>query len=78
MMKKTIFSALILQVALMAHAQTLNVETGSVIYQIPAVQAGEMIYENGKTVTILGKVFTLTDINQIYIDDAEVTDNNVT
>lgn len=77
MMKKTIFSVLILQVALMAHAQTLNVETGSVIYQIPAVQAGEMIYENGKTVTILGKVFTLTDINQIYIDDAEVTDNTV-
>ena len=35
--------------------QTLNVQMGQVVYQIPAAQAGEMVYQDGKTVTILNK-----------------------
>ena len=58
-------------------AQTLNVEVGQVTYQIPAEQAGEMVYEDGQTLTIMGKIFTLTDISQMYIDGTEVTDSTV-
>ena len=60
-----------------AMAQTLNVEVGSVTYQIPAGQAGEMVYADGTSVTILNKVYTIDDITRMYIDDAEVVDNTV-
>lgn len=58
-------------------AQTLNVQVGSVTYQFPAEQCGEMIYQDGKTLTILNKEFSLSDIGAITIDNAEVTDNQV-
>ena len=57
---------------------TLNVVESQTIFQIPAGQAGEMIYEDGQTLTILGRAFTLADISQMYIDDTEVKDSTVT
>ena len=71
----TLSAALLLTLTLAA--QTMNVEMGQVVYQIPAAQAGEMVYENGTTLTILNKVYELTDISCIYIDDSEVEDNTV-
>ena len=71
----TLFAALLLTLAMAA--QTLNVQLGQVVYQIPAAQAGEMIYENGTTLTILNKVYELSSISSIYIDDTEVEDNTV-
>lgn len=59
-------------------AQTMNVVVGSVTYQFPATQAGEMTYDSGTTLSILGKTFTLTDIDEMYVDDTAVTDNLVT
>ena len=59
------------------HAQTLNVETDHITYQIPIVQIGEMTFQNGQTVTILGKNYAIEKINQIVIDDTEVTNNTV-
>ena len=61
-----------------AMAQTLNVEVGGVTYQIPADQAGEMVYADGTSVTILNKVYAIDDITRMYIDDAEVVDNTET
>lgn len=58
-------------------AQTLNVQVGSVTYQIPAAQAGEMIYAEGSSVTILNKVYPLSDISRMYIDATKVEDNTV-
>ena len=58
-------------------AQTLNVRVGSVIYQFPAAQTGEMTYADGSTVTIMGKTFTLADIDAMTVDDSEVKDNTV-
>lgn len=58
-------------------AQTLNVEIGSVTYQIPAAQAGEMVFTDGTNITILNKVFVIEDITRMYIDDTEVGDNTV-
>lgn len=60
-----------------AMAQTLNVTVGNVTYQFPASQTGEMTYANGTTLTILNKVFNVSDITSMKVDDSEVTDNAV-
>ncbi|MCR4994681.1 MAG: carbohydrate-binding domain-containing protein [Bacteroidales bacterium] len=76
-MKKifTLLTALVLTVA--AGAQTLNVTVGSVTYQFPAAQTGEMTYASGTTLTIMGKAFTISDIDAMSVDGTEVTDNTV-
>ncbi len=76
-MKKTlaIISALLLTIA--AEAQTLNVKVGSVIYQFPATQTGDMTYSDGISLTIMGKTFTLTDIDNMTIDNTQVTDGAI-
>lgn len=71
----TTLLAVVATVATMA--QTLNVEAGSVTYQIPAAQAGEMLYTDGTTLTILEKEYALSDITRMYVDDSEVEDNTV-
>ena len=59
-------------------AQTMNVVVGSVTYQFPAVQTGDMTYSDGTSLTILGKTFAISDIEKIYVDETAVTDNLVT
>ena len=61
----------------MAMAQTLNVVVGEITYQIPALQAGDMVYGDATTLTIMGKTFNVTDIATMYVDATEVTDNTV-
>jgi len=77
-MKKifALISALVLTIA--ATGQTLNVKVGNVIYQYPASQTGEMTYTDGSKLTILGKTFSLSDIDAMTVDNTEVTDNRVT
>ena len=77
-MKKifALISALVLTIA--ATGQTLNVKVGNVIYQYPASQTGEMTYSNGSKLTIMGKTFSLSEIDAMTVDNAEVTDNRVT
>ena len=60
-----------------AGAQTLNVKVGSVTYQFPASQTGEMTYANGETLTIMGKTFSLTDITAMTVDNSEVSDGTI-
>lgn len=76
-MKKiyALFTALLLTIT--AVAQTLNVKIGSVTYQFPASQTGDMYYSDGTAVTIMGKTFTLSEIDAMTVDNAEVTDNTV-
>ena len=76
-MKKVyaLLTALLLTIA--AAAQTLNVQVGSVTYQFPASQCGEMTYSDGATLTIMGKAFALSDISSMTVDDTKVTDNLV-
>ena len=63
--------------AISAAAQTLNVTVGSVTYQFPATQTGDMNYTDGTTLTIMGKSFTLSDITSMDIDYSSVTNNQV-
>ncbi|MGI6231759.1 MAG: carbohydrate-binding domain-containing protein [Prevotella sp.] len=61
-----------------AVAQTLNVVVGNVTYAVPASEAGTMTYSDGTSLTILNKTFSISDIDNIYVDDTEVTDDAVT
>ena len=68
---------IVLVLTIAAGAQTLNVKVGSVTYQFPASQTGDMTYANGETVTIMGKTFTLADITAMTVDDSKVTDGTI-
>lgn len=70
------FIAAIVAVLCMS-AQTLNIKVGQVIYAVPAIQAGEMVYENGSNLTVMGKTLSLADITGMYVDATEVVDNMV-
>lgn len=76
-MKKIMAIGAALLATLGASAQTLNVVVGEVTYKIPAVQAGEMIYSDGTQLAILGKVFQMSEVTRMYVDDSAVTDNSV-
>ena len=64
-------------VTVAAMAQTLNVEVGSVTYQIPAADAGSMLYADGTSLTIADNTYAIADITRIYVDDAVVGDTAV-
>ncbi|MBO4672767.1 MAG: carbohydrate-binding domain-containing protein [Bacteroidaceae bacterium] len=76
-MKKVSVFLMTLMLTIAAMGQTLNVKVGSVTYQFPASQTGEMTYEDGETLTIMGKTFVLADIDAMTVDETEVTDNQV-
>lgn len=76
-MKKFCFIIAALLLAIAAEAQTLNVNVGNVTYQFPSSQTGDMTYSDGTTLTILNKAFTLTEIDNMTVDESSVTDNTV-
>lgn len=76
-MKRTIALMATSIITSVALAQTLNVTVGSVTYQFPASQTGEMTYTDGTMLTIMNKSFVLSDISNIKVDNTEVTDNTV-
>ena len=76
-MKKLLTLLSVVLVAITAMAQTLNVQVGNVTYQFPASQTGEMIYNDGTTLTILNKTFTLNEISSMTIDNTEVADGTI-
>ena len=78
-MKKTIGLVISgLAISGLLTAQTLNVQVGNVRYMFPAAQTAQMPYENGSTLTVMGKVFNLSEIDSMYVDETAVTDNTVT
>ena len=76
-MKRILLAISIQLSAISLLAQTLNVQVGNVTYQFPAEQAGLMTYSDGTTLTVMGKVFTLSDVDNMYVDETAVTDNLV-
>lgn len=76
-MKKILTSICALVLAIAAGAQTLHVKMGCVTYLFPASQTGDMTYNDGTTLTVMGKNFELSEISGITIDDTPVTDNLV-
>lgn len=76
-MKRILTSICALVLTIAAGAQTLNVQVGSVTYQFPASQTGEMTYADGTSLTIMGKTFTLADISSMTVDETSVTDGTI-
>lgn len=76
-MKRTLLYIIALVLTIAAMGQTLNVKVGNVTYLFPSTQTGEMTYANGETVTIMGKTFSPSDIDEMTVDNASVTDNLV-
>ena len=77
-MKKTIGLVISgLAVSGLLTAQTLNVQVGNVRYMFPAVQTAQMPYDSASTLTVMGKVFNLSEIDSMYVDETAVTDNTV-
>ena len=76
-MKKSLFLTIALLLTIVAWAQTLNVKVGSVTYQFPAAQTGEMTYADGTSLTIMGKTFTLADVDEMTVDDSEIADDAI-
>ena len=76
-MKKIYALLTVLLLTIESTAQTLNVQVGSVTYQFPAAQCGEMTYSSGTTLTILNKTFALSDITAMTVDNTEVTDGSI-
>ena len=59
-------------------AQTLNVTTSDgVTYKFPAARTGDMVYNQGTSLTIMGKTFAVGDIASMSIDNSSVKDNEV-
>lgn len=77
-MKKILTLLTTLTLAITAAGQTLNIKVGSVTYLFPAAQTGDMDYAEGKTLTVMGKTFTLADIDEMSVDGTDVKDNTVT
>lgn len=76
-MKKVYAILMALALTLVAGAQTLNVRVGSVTYQFSSAQTGEMNYTDGQTLSVQGKIFNLSEIDEMTVDETEVTDNAV-
>ena len=76
-MKKKYVLLTVLVLTTVAEAQTLNIKTGSVIYQFPALQTGDMNYTDGTSLTVMDKTFSLSDIDAMTIDNTEVKNNAV-
>ena len=76
-MKKIYALLMTLVLTIAAVGQTLNVKVGNITYQFPAAQTGDMTYADGTTLTVMGKVFSLSDIDAMTVDDSEVIANQV-
>lgn len=84
-MKQLIFILLTYVIAITATAQSMNVKMGDVTYLFYAEQMGEMMFgnqnenENGNTVTIMGKIFDVDDIDEItYVLSGTSADASLT
>lgn len=76
-MKKSFFIIGALAMAITAKAQTLNLAVGEVTYHFPAAQVGDMTFASGTSLTIMGKEFNVDDVTRAYIDDSEISGNEV-
>ena len=52
-MKRVYALLTLVMLTIAAAGQTLNVRVGSVVYQFPADQTGEMTYSGGTTLTVM-------------------------
>ncbi len=76
-MRRTICLATFVAMCLTLFGQTLNVKKGNIVYQFAASQAGDMVYDNASTLTVMGATLAIGDITKMYVDDAAVSEGTV-
>ncbi len=77
-MKKIYSTLAALLLTITAGAQTLNVNTSDgTVWQFPSASTGDMTYSDGTSLTIMNKVFTISDISSMTVDETSVTNNLV-
>ena len=78
-MKRILISIIVLtSLVFTTSAQTLNVSTGNVTTIVSAQDAGTMTYsDGGRTLTVCGKSFNVSDIDKIFVNQREVVGNMV-
>lgn len=76
-MKKIYLVITAIMLTMTVAAQTLSVKTGSVTYLFPSTQTGDMTYNDGETLTVMGKTFIMSDINEMAVVETAVTNNTV-
>ena len=81
-MKRTLTLLTVLSLTIAAEAQTLNIQTGNVVYQFPAAQTGDMTFTDGTQLTVLaqyveptcsGAHVTIQQTNSDAVDGNEIT-----
>ena len=58
-------------------AQTMWVVTGQIKWGFNTTQLGQMPIANATTLTVLDKVFNIGDIDEIYVDNTALADDNI-
>lgn len=76
-MKKFLIFPAVLLGCLMTNAQSINFSNGSVVYNFPAEITGEMTF-SGESITVVNRIFDLSEWSQIKVNDEKLTDNTVT
>lgn len=74
---RTIIASLLLSLYSFVNAQTLNIVENGITYRFPAAQAGDMLYADGISLTVMGRPFALSSVDSMYIDASVVIDNTV-
>ncbi|MBB3703512.1 carbohydrate-binding domain-containing protein [Alloprevotella rava] len=76
-MKKLFLLLITMCCTLAVEAQTLNIYQGSVCVGVSAADAGDMTYDNGTTLTIAGRTYSIADIDSIVVNTRSVTAGQV-
>ena len=76
-MKKLFLLLITMCCALAVEAQTLNIYQGSVCVGVSAADAADMTYDNGTTLTVAGRTYTIADIDSIVVNSRPVTAGKV-
>lgn len=77
MKRQLIILAILATAVIGSRAQSLLVESNGVTYSFPANLTGDMTYSGGTSLTILDKVFLLSDVQSMKVEDIEVERNTI-
>ncbi len=76
-MKRISLLAIVLGFSASGMAQTLNINSGQVTVAVPAAQAGDMVYDAGRALTVMGRTYDLAAISSMTVDDKVVKESTV-
>lgn len=73
-MKKILLPGILALTAALACAQLINITVNGVTHSFPAAETGSMTFADGKTLTVNGQTFNISEIEKITVE-AEEGDN---